>query len=178
MDNFIDLYDAFESNNHLKPNFEKNIFNSLHSWDLGWAILEPLNIAADKDQEKLLSKRFSPGQKLLYFFWYLDAEVTNGGFIQFYWNNNRPYLSPILNGLNLIGDHDLKNLVEVVDSAYLANKDKFTALANKEDGLESLYDALTSLDEFDAQYYKVHERTMELIEKYIRDNPDEFVRLQ
>jgi uncharacterized protein YwqG len=32
------------------------------------------------------SKRLSPGQKALFFIWYLDAEVTNGGFIQFYWN--------------------------------------------------------------------------------------------
>ena len=83
MDNSIELYNTFESDNQLKPDFEKSTFDNLHSWDLGWAILRPINIAADKNQEKLLSKRLSPGQKLLYFFWYLDAEVTNGGFLQF-----------------------------------------------------------------------------------------------
>lgn len=178
MDNSIELFNTFESDNQLKPDFEKSIFHNLHSWDLGWAILEPINIAADKEEEKTLSKRFSPGQKLLYFFWYLDAEVTNGGFIQFYWNGNRPYLSPILDGLNLIGDQELMNLLKVVDLEYLTNKDKFPSDQNKEDGLESLYDDLKSFDGFDTQYYKVHERTMVLIEKYIRDNPDDFVNLK
>jgi len=177
MDNSIDLYNTFESDNQLKPDFKKSTFDNLHSWDLGWAILRPINIAADKNQEKLLSKRLAPGQKLLYFFWYLDAEVTNGGFIQFYWNGNRPYLSPIFDGLKLIGDHNLKTLLEEADLEYLANKDKFISHQNKEDGLESLYDDLKSFDGFDTKYYKVHERTMELIEKYIRENPEEFMRL-
>jgi hypothetical protein len=83
-----ELYDIFEKENHLKPDFDKSEFEELDSWDFGWAILQPINLAADKESEKALSKRFSPGQKALYFFWYLDEEVTNGGFIQFYWNEN------------------------------------------------------------------------------------------
>ena len=100
----MELYNTFDEANHLQPVFDKAKFSTLHGWDFGWAILEPINIAKGDEDEIELSRRFSPGQKALYFIWYLDAEVTNGGFIQFYWNDYRKYISPILQGLKLIGD--------------------------------------------------------------------------
>jgi hypothetical protein len=126
-------YNTFERENHLRPDFNKSLFNKLHSWDFGWEILEPINIACNREDDKLLSKRFSPGQKALYFFWYLDAQVTNGGFIQFYWNGYREYLAPIINGLKLIGDKVLQDLLEKADKQYLANKDKFEIQREKAD---------------------------------------------
>ena len=119
MDNSVELYNTFDKDNHLRPDFNKSAFDSLHSWDFGWAILEPMNIAPDKEKEKELSKRLSPGQKALYFFWYLDAEVTNGGFIQFYWNGYRQYIQPILDGLKLIDDTALIDLITKADQEYL-----------------------------------------------------------
>ncbi|RZK02935.1 MAG: hypothetical protein EOO46_18225 [Flavobacterium sp.] len=78
------MYNEFDSANHLKPDFDRKQFQELNGSDLGWELLEPINIAADdQDSEIELSKRLSPGQKALYFIWYLDGQVTNGGFIQF-----------------------------------------------------------------------------------------------
>ena len=88
-----------------------------------------------------LSKRLSEGQKALYFFWYLDAQVTNGGFIQFYWNYYRRYLPPIIEGLKLIGDENLLELVVRADKKYLENKDKFD-FQRIEDDWGPLYDKL------------------------------------
>ena len=112
IDNSMELYNTFDTTNHLQPLFDKTQFDTSHGWNFGWAVLEPINIAKGKEDEKLLAKRFSPGQKALYFFWYLDAGVTNGGFIQFYWNDNRKYLPPIIDGLKLIGDTSMLDLVE------------------------------------------------------------------
>jgi hypothetical protein len=177
MDNSIELYNTFNKENHLRPDFNKVTFHTLHSWDFGWAILKPLNIAPDNDKEILLSKRLSPGQKALYFFWYLDAEVTNGGFIQFYWNGNRQYIPPIIAGLKLIGDSELLDLVKKADQEYLANKVKFDSQRQK-DNWEPLYNDLKAFEMFDEHYYKIHDRTMELIENYARQNPNEFVNLK
>ena len=173
----MELYNTFDKDNHLKPLFDKTKFDTLHGWNFGWAVLEPINIAEGKDDEKLLAKKFSPGQKALYFVWYLDAEVTNGGFIQFYWNDNRKYLSPIIDGLKLIGDSSMLDLVDKADKEYLANKDKFILQRQKND-LEPLYDSLKNFDDYDSVYYATHDKTMELIEKYARQNPEEFVKFK
>ena len=177
MDKSTELYNTFDKSNHLYPDFDKTAFDTLHLWDFGWAILEPINIAPNDEKEIILSKRLSKGQKALYFFWYLDAEVTNGGFIQFYWNNYRKYLPPILEGLELIGDKELKNLVEEADKQYLINKEKFEFQREKDDW-EPLYKNLEEFDKFDSIYYKIHDKTMSLIEEYARQHPSEFVNLK
>lgn len=173
----MELYNIFDTNNHLQPFFDKTTFDTLHNWDFGWAILEPINIAKGKDDEKLLATRFSPGQKALYFFWYLDGEVTNGGFIQFYWNGYRQYLPPIIDGLKLIGDSLMVDLVNKADEEYLKYKEQFILQRQKNDW-QPLYDNLKKFDEYDSIYYATHEKTMDLIEKYARKYPDEFIKFK
>jgi hypothetical protein len=173
----MEIYDIFDKTNHLQPEFDKTRYDTLHGWDFGWAVLEPINVANSRDDEKELSKRFSLGQKALYFFWYLDAEVTNGGFIQFYWNDYRPYLPTIREGLKLIGDNELLNLLDKADQEYLTHKDKFDKQREKQDWTP-LYNDLKKFEEYDRTYYKIHDRTMELIEQYARLHPDEFVKLK
>ncbi|HET7116128.1 MAG TPA: DUF4375 domain-containing protein [Hanamia sp.] len=177
VDNSMELYNTFDANNHLQPLFDKTQFDTSHGWDFGWAVLEPINIAKGKEDEKLLSKRFSPGQKALYFFWYLDEEVTNGGFIQFYWNDNRTYLPPVIDGLKLIGDTSMLDLVDKADKEYLVHKDKFI-LQRQKDDWQPLYDSLKLFNEYDSIYYTTHDKTMKLIEKYARKYPEEFVKFK
>ncbi len=173
----MELYNTFDKDNHLQPIFDKTTFDTSHSWDFGWAILEPINIAKGEEDEKFLARRFSPGQKALYFIWYLDAEVTNGGFIQFYWNEYRKYIPPIIDGLRLIGDTSMLDLVSKADKEYLANLEKFSLHKQKGDW-GPLYENLKSFEEFDSVYYATHDNTMALIEKYARQNPTDFVRFK
>ena len=171
------MYNQFDSANHLKPEFSKKLFQELTGSDLGWELLKPINIATDTEESELeLSKRLSPGQKALYFFWYLDGQVTNGGFIQFYWNGYRKYMEPILEGLKLIGDKSMYELVKKADNEYLANEDKFIKYQELDDS-EPLYDQLTQFDEFDEAYYEQNDTTMSSIESYARKYPEEFVHL-
>ncbi len=170
-------FDIFEKENHLKPDFNKSEFEELNSWDFGWAILEPINSATDKESEIALSKRFSPGQKSLYFFWYLDSEVANGGFIQFYWNENKKYIAPILKGLKLIGDKEMIALVEKADKIFLKNQSKFE-VEDTQKNFERLYNEITEFEELDLQFFEIHDNTMDLIEKYIRENVGEFVNVK
>jgi hypothetical protein len=173
-DNTVEFFNTFDKSNHLHPVFDKSRFDTLHSWDFGFAILELINIAKSDDDEKLLSKKLSPGQKALYFIWYLDAQVTNGGFIQFYWNGYAKYLSPITDGLRLIGDNDMLTLIDKADKEFKANIQQFIAQKKKDDW-EPLYDNLKKFDEYDDVYYAIHDNMMALIEKYARAYPSEFV---
>lgn len=173
----IELYDQFEKENHLKPDFDKSEFETLNSWDFGWAILEPINIASDKESEKILSTRLSSGQKAIYFFWYLDGEVTNGGFIQFYWNENRKYIPAIIKGLKLVGDTEMVNLVEKADKIFLKNKNNFE-VEDSQENFEKLYNQLTEFEDLDLKFFDIHDNSMDLIEKYARQNPNEFLNLK
>jgi hypothetical protein len=166
----MELYNSFDTSNHLQPLFDKTTFDTSHNWDFGWALLQTINIAKSKDDNKLLSTRFSPGQKALYFFWYLDAEVTNGGFIQFYWNRYRQYLPPI-------GDTSMLNLVNKADDEYLKHKEQFI-LQRQKDDWQPLYDSLKTFDEYDNMYYATHDKTMQLIEKYAKEHPSDFVKFE
>jgi hypothetical protein len=167
----------FDEQNHLQSLFNKIEFDTLHGWDFGWAILELINIAESRDEDAELSKRFSPGQKALYFFWYLDGAVTNGGFIQFYWNGYREYLPTIINGLKLIGDTELLELIGKADKEYLKNENVF-ALQHSKSDWSPLYRELKNFETFDETYYDIHDNTMSLIERYARKHPGDFVRFE
>jgi hypothetical protein len=169
----VNYWDKEDPSNQLRPELNKTQFDTLKSWDLGWFLLEPINIAADLDEEVEIAKRFSKGQKALYFFWFLDAEVTNGGFIQFYWNGRDMYLPPIIEGLKLIGDKELLDLVEKAEKEFGLHKEKFHEQREKDDW-EPLYDNLKKFEEYNSIYYEIHDKTMALIEKYAREHPQEF----
>ena len=171
----VELYNIFDKEDHLRPAFNKTKFDTLHGWDFGWELLKPINIAKNDNHEKKLAKRFAPGQKALYFIWYLDAQLTNGGFIQFFWNYDRQYIPPIVAGLELIGDTSMLKLVDKADEEYLKHVKEFAQQRKKKDW-EPLYNKLKSFDKFDETYYTIHDKTMELIEAYARKHPDEFVK--
>ena len=170
-------FNVFDTANHLQPQFGKAKFDSLHAFDFGWALLEPINLAKNRNDDKELSKRFSRGQKALYFIWYLDEQVTNGGFVQFYLNDYREYILPIKDGLKLIGDTATLSLVERADNEYLTHQRFVDSYKNKSDW-QPLYDASYGFSEFDSIYYVRHIKMMEFLEKYARQNSNEFVKFK
>lgn len=173
----MEIYNVFDQKNHLRPDFDKSKFDRLHDWDLGWELLEPINLAKSRNDDKELSKRFSPGQKALYFFWYLDAQVTNGGFLQFYSNGYGNYVPTINAGLKLIGDNKLLALMEKVEQEYLVQEELNSDQIEKNTWEPNL-SLLTTFDQCNSEFYRIHDNTMKLIEKYVRQHPDEFIKLK
>ena len=86
-------------------------------------------------------------------------------------------MPPIQQGLKLVGDIQMLDLVDKADQEYLINKNHFE-LQRKLGDWSPPYDNLKKFDEYDSIYYKIHDNTMRLIEKYARANPDEFVKLK
>lgn len=171
----VELYDTFNSANHITITIDKKRFDTLHGWDLGWALLEPFSKVNDQGEAEIaMAKQFSPGQKALHFFWYLDEEVTNGGFIQFYWNGYGKYIPPIRLGLRLLHDTAMLRLVDKADNEFMLNREKFDLQAPMEK-LPPLYDSLKVFKTYDERFLQIRDRTMELLEMYVRKHPEEFV---
>ena len=152
----------------------KGEFYKLNGYDFGWFVLEPLSkFVNGRDHELERGKSLSYGHKALYYWWYLDGQVTNGGFVQFYYNDYGRYIPTIIKGLELVGDTEMVSLVKKADKIYQKNK-KLVTKAQKVDLFDSdLYDRLEELSDLDSKYYELKEKTMSLIEMYIRNNPKE-----
>ena len=142
--------------------------------DFCWLLLEPINVASSKAEEPALAKRLSPGQKALYFWWYLDAQVTNGGFVQFYYNGYAVYVPAIIKGLAHIGDTAMKQVVEQAHGIYLREEKVFRKAREKGEFGSDLYDRLGELSELDESYYEINELTYSNFEKFARQYPGEF----
>ncbi len=169
-----DPYWDFDKAKHFRPELNKGEFFKLSGFDFGWFVLEPISkFVKDKEHEIERGKSLSYGQKALYYWWYLDAQVTNGGFVQFYYNGYSPYVPAIIKGLEHIGDTEMANLVKKADKIYQKNK-KLMNKAQESDLFGSdLYDRLDKMSLLDDDYYELNEKTMSLIEAYIRKNPNE-----
>ncbi|MCF0072248.1 DUF4375 domain-containing protein [Dyadobacter sp. CY261] len=167
-----DQYWEFDPANHFRPKINKADYFKLSDFDLGWLILEPIT-AFVNGSEQQKGKSLSYGQKALNYWWYVDGQVTNGGFVQFYFNGYGKYVQTVLKGLEHIGDFEMADLIRKADAIYKQNE-KLIAKARKKDLFDSdLYEQLDDLSHLDNQYYQLHGKTMKHIEKYIKANPAE-----
>lgn len=173
--NRINYFDEFNSAEHFKGDVKWDEIKDLTGSDFLWEVLEPMSImVADEDHEEERAKRLSPGQKALYFFWYLDAQVTNGGFIQFYWNGYDFYLPSIKKGLELMDYNELLNVVVNSENEYDKHSDKFEECGEK-DNSQWLYKNLNEFDKLDDWYFSRTGEHYSIIEKFVRENIDEFI---
>ncbi len=170
-----DPYWISNEKNQFRPRINKGDFFKLTGFDFGWLIVEPLTtLMKETEQETEKLQSFSYGQKALYFWWYLDAQVTNGGFVQFYYNGYDRYVESIIKGLTHIGDKKMADLVQKAEIIYRKNK-KFIDNAREKDLFGSdLYERLETMSALDRRYYKLNKQTISKFEHYIRKNPQEF----
>ncbi|OJJ19489.1 hypothetical protein BKI52_22030 [marine bacterium AO1-C] len=169
-----DAYGSFDTQQHFKANISRKKFKRLRGFDLCWELLQPLSLmVGHKSYERDRLRYCSPGQKALYMYWQFDSEVTNGGFVQFFWNGNAEYVPSLLNGLDLIGDKKMSKLVE---EAYAEYQQQHSVFIQSNHLTESpLYDELETLNQMDFEYFRLHKKTIDKLEKYIKRNPEEFV---
>ncbi len=160
--------------NHLCPKIYKGDFFRLTGFEMGWFLLKPINIAPSRSQEAIVTDRLSGGQRALYFWWYLDAEVSNGGFSQFYFNGYGEYIPEIKKGLEYIGDVEMLKLVTDAHEVYLKYS---SVVADARDDMEfgsKFYEDMEELEAFSSMYYKKNEQTMEILRQYALKRPNEF----
>ncbi len=168
-------YWNFDESKHFRPKLNKGEFFKLTGFDFGWYVLEPISeYVKDEKGELKKGNTLSYGQKALYYWWYVDAQVTNGGFTQFYYNGYGKYVPTIIKGLKHIGDNKMAELVNRSYEIYLKENKKIKDA--RKGGLQefsNLYKEIDDFDELDDEYYDLNEKTMKIIEKYVRKNPNE-----
>lgn len=135
--------------------------------------------------EYILAKEYSDLSeewKIFYLCYFLDAEVQNGGFIQYFTNTEGKYLSETITALSVVGakeqrilleriinlDHelgmkDLNSTKEYIDLVLVGYDYKF-----KNKRLERKFDKISC--DLDLEYYNLEPSTTELLEAYIQDN--------
>ncbi|AWW29162.1 hypothetical protein DN752_02845 [Echinicola strongylocentroti] len=170
-----DPYWEFDQSKHFRPKLNTGEFFKLTGFDFGWFVLEPISeYIQDRKGELKKGNTLSYAQKALYYWWYVDAQVTNGGFTQFYYNDYGKYVPTIIKGLKHIGDDKMAELVNRSYELYLKENKKIKDA--RKGGLEefsNLYKEIKDFDELDDKYYNLNDQTMKNIENYIRSNPNE-----
>lgn len=170
-----DPYWEFNESQHFRPKLDKGDFFKLSGFDFGWFVLEPISeYIQDAKGELSKGKNLSYGQKALYYWWYVDAQVNNGGFTQYYYNDYGKYTPTIIKALKHIGDDKMAELVNRSYELYLKEnrKIKDARLGGWEE-FSNLYKEIKDFDDLDGEYYNLNNQTMKIIENYIRKNPNE-----
>lgn len=169
-----DYFQDFIQTKHFRGKVKWDDIKDLTGADFLWEILEPVSIMIESSEyEESRVKQLSPSQKALHFFWYLDGQVTNGGFIQFYYNGYELYLPAIKKGLKLMDYEDLLQVVVRSEKEYDKHIEKFEEWRQKEDW-EWLYDNLQEFEKLDDLYYAQKQR-YSLMEKFVRQHIDDFI---
>jgi hypothetical protein len=170
-----DNFNEFNKSKHFLPKVKWDKIKDESGADFLWEVLEPISdMIGSFEHEEERVKRISPEQKALHFFWYLDGQVTNGGFIQFYWNGYGLYLQSIKKGLEIMEYVDLLKIVTESEKEYLKHIKKFEEWRKKEDW-QWLYDNLKEFDKLDDKYYADGEKHYLVVEKFVRKNIDQFI---
>ena len=120
-------------------------------------------------------EKLSKGKQAIFAIWILQAEVNNGGFNQFYYNNGQ-FSEMAYHGLELIGAQKYSNIVKRANSFYSEIKDE---LEKDDDGtIESFSKSYENnpLNILDNEFYELDkkERLDDIQIKYIRNNMDQF----
>ncbi len=171
----MDPYWIFDENIHYQPHLNKSDFLTKDGFDFGWFILEPLSVFVGNQSDEIeKNKALSYGQKALYFWWYLDAQVTNGGFVQFFYNGYGQYMPTIIKGLEYVGDDKMAGIAKKAFQIYLKKIRLFNKARNEDLFGSDLYDKLDAMCQLDDKYYELHHSTMRIIEEYARKHPNEF----
>jgi antitoxin component YwqK of YwqJK toxin-antitoxin module len=169
-----DPYWDFDKQTHFRPKLNKGDFFKLTGFDFVWFVFEPISkFIKDKDHEVEKGKSLSYGQKALYYWWFIDGEVTNGGFEQFYYNGYGSYVPTIIKSLEYIGDKKMAELIQRAENIYQKNKKLIDKAREKDLFGSDLYERLEEMSALDEEYYNLNSTTMTKIEKYIKKNPNE-----
>jgi hypothetical protein len=165
----------YDESKHFTATLTQGQIDTLKTWDFCWANVQPIlkMMGTHGDWEVDNLKKLAPAQKALFFFWNLDAEVTSGGFIQFYWNGLDYQVEPLIAGLELVGDKDLVKLIKKADAEYKKNEKLFEECRKKGD-LHRLYAELKELKSYRTEYENLQNNSVALMESYIRKNSKDF----
>ena len=155
------------------------ILDSISDDKLEQAIMDNIDTKFQDGEQYTLDKisKLTNGQQAVFSTWWLEAEVNNGGFNQFYFNSSGQFAEMAENGFMTIGAQKFSQLTKRANKIYSENKER---LAEFDDGtMESFSESYKDnpLNDLDTEFYNLYdsEKIGELRIKYIRENKNEFI---
>ena len=157
---------------------DKAQFDTLSGIDFTWAIFKPINDTISfirfSDRNSFVQKLLT-GQKALFYIWELEGAVQQGGlgFSNFYYNYKDNF-SETIKGLRFLNDTAMLNVLYGANRIYLLHNKK---IMDDYRGGDWKY-TQKQFSSYDSAYIDKHEHTMKLLESYIRQHADEFVKFK
>lgn len=142
-------------------------------WKLTELIQKRVNASGAGEQKAV--KALTPGERMLYVTWQVEAEVNNGGFEQYFDNSRGLFAKEAILTFKLIGAKKHAVLMRRAIAAYVREnpKQKRIKVDKAVKGyLKKYKDA--DLGKVDDAFYGIKENLSELRIKYIRAHPGEF----
>lgn len=144
------------------PKMTKGDYYSLSGKYFNNSVLDGLPYWYNESQRDELIEKFTPEIRELYFWIYLDGQVSNGGFAQFFENGFRYMIPEIINFYQRIGDH---KCVEILKKAEKWNDENQSKEVFFDFNQQSLNEA----------YFAHSDQSNQLIETYIRTHSELFI---
>jgi hypothetical protein len=144
--------------------------------DVEQAILDRIAavIAADPAREGEIVRGLPLGAQMLYATSWVEAEVDNGGFQQYFWNSTGQFANEALAGFDLLGAKDHAGLMRraiAIADAERPTREKYQAQDSAEAFSES-YEH-TRLGDLDEEFYDLADLSSVRV-RLIRERPELF----
>jgi hypothetical protein len=166
------------NNRKIYKKLTPEIITTIPDDKLEQAIMDNIDIYFENGEHYTLDKisKLTKGQQAVFSTWWLEAEVNNGGFNQFYFNSSGQYAEMAEIGFKTIGAEKFSELTLRANNIFTENKER---LEEFDDGtMESLSESYKDnpLNDLDTEFYKLYdsENISDLRIKYIRENNKEF----
>lgn len=106
-------------------------------------------------------------ERVTYTIWWLEAEVNNGGFHQYFWNSAGDHAAIALKSLNNIGATKTASLLQQAIGVAFNGKLPSSRL-ERQDKLEIDEDSkMERLGELDSEFYEYSENFYKMIDAYV-----------
>ena len=128
------------------------------------------------DREFEIVSALPEGFRSIHATWWVEAEVNNGGFNQYFWNSTGQFAQDAAAGFRLIGAIEHARLMECAISIYQEDKERLQEFENR-GTLEAFSESYEDnpLNELDDKFYALREDLRALRVGFIRANPHLFV---
>lgn len=157
------------------------LIDTIKDEDLVLAIMDNmwLKIKEDMSNDLEIISSLSKERQALYVVNFLEAEVSNGGFTQYYYNSHWQFSEMAVDGFELMGSENFANLMRKANTTYLHEKG---IISENHDGtLEGFCASYEKnpLNKYNDEFYDLNEvESLENLQKsFIRANKASFIDL-
>jgi len=155
------------------------LLDTLSDDDIAYAVFSSLEngrLAKNITSTVEYSEQLPPGPRMVYTAQLVDIDVPNGGFVQLFWNQDSRIVELAIGAFELMGAPKTAQLVSRA-LARFREEQELHARQRATGSLQGFSDtySLSKLGEFDVEYWEHVDHHRDLIVRYIRAHPEEFV---